>query len=237
MFTLSLPKVLYRTPSPVSHTELLVIQTGTRRILGTRDINYSLWSSDPEDNFTDRYWQQMVSKIKNQKLVSSEVERSKIQEALILGLGGGTLAYLLNKFYAPEKIDGVELDPKIIEIGKAYFYLNSLPNLQIIQSDAVKWIKNQSKQRENQYDVILMDIFQAETTPKECETPEFFKQSTKLLKNNGILCLNKIFPQGNNKEIEAYLKTRMKPCLKNIVYERYQKIPELNNVLIFGQKP
>ena len=230
MSTISLPKTLYRSFSKVSKTELSVIETGNRRVLGAKYISYSLWSSDFTDLFLDRYWGQAVSKLKtiNPKL--------KIKNALILGLGGGTLAYLLHNYFAPEKIDGIELDPEVIKIGKDFFYLNSLTNLNIIQSDAVKWVESKSQRElEEKYDVIFMDIFQVEATPISCETPDFFAQSAKLLKKDGILSLNKIFHRENSeKQIKDYLEMRIKPYYQEIIYDRYQKALGLDNVLIYA---
>jgi len=232
--TISLPKTLYKTYSEVSETELFVIETGCRRVLGANYISYSVWSNDPEDVFNDRYWGQAVSKLKilNPKL--------KIDKALILGLGGGTLAYLLHKYFTPKKIVGIELDPTVINIGKNYFYLNLIKNLEIIQTDAVKWIQSKSGEKiteKEKYDVIFMDIFKVEATPVTCEDTDFFAKSSKLLKHGGILSLNKIFHREDKEEqIKDYLGKKIKPYFQKITYDRYQKALGLDNVLIYAIK-
>ena len=65
----------------------------------------------------------------------------KVQSVLILGLGAGTAARLVNRFWPEAKITGVEIDSKIIKLGKKYFDLDKIPNLKIICADAVKWLQ------------------------------------------------------------------------------------------------
>ena len=42
---------------------------------------------------------------------------------LILGLGGGSAAKLVRKYYPEAEITGVDLDPIIVELGKKYLKL------------------------------------------------------------------------------------------------------------------
>lgn len=232
MSLIVLPKTLHQAYSEVSKTQLSVIEVGHRRVLGAKYISYSLWSDDPKDRFSDRYWGQAMEKVKSKKL--------KIKSALILGLGGGTLAYLLEKFYTPERIDGIEFDKEVINIGKKYFYLNSLEKLNVIHDDAVKWIHSRSQQKipeARKYDVIFMDVFQVEVTPLSCETTDFFEKNARLLKKGGLLSLNKIFHRQNSEqEIESYLNDKIRPYFKKVIYDRYQKSLGLDNVLIWGRK-
>lgn len=232
MSTFSIPKTLYRSYSDYSKAELIVLETGCRRVLGAKQISYSLWSSDPDDLFTDRYWGQAALKVKGEKV--------KVKKALILGLGGGTLAYLLNRYYAPERIDGVEIDPEIIKIGKQFFYLLHLPNLYVIQADAADWIERRTTKNlaeADKYDVIFMDLFQVEVTPASSDTPEFFRRALQLLNPGGILSLNKIFHHHDKKEvIEKYLKQRFCSPYLTVTYDRYPRALGLDNVLIYAKK-
>ena len=46
-----------------------------------------------------------------------------ISNCVILGLGGGTVARLVRKFWPGVKITGVEIDPVMVELGKKYLGL------------------------------------------------------------------------------------------------------------------
>src|SRR3989344_8028249 len=50
--------------------------------------------------------------------------------ALILGLGGGTVVHLLDEKFKPSKMTVVEIDPSVIEIAKKFFGLNDVKNLE-----------------------------------------------------------------------------------------------------------
>ena len=53
---------------------------------------------------------------------------------LILGLATGAVAKLIPQ---PARIVGVEIDPVMIAIGKKYFDLDQIPNLKILNLDAI----------------------------------------------------------------------------------------------------
>src|SRR5919199_876209 len=53
------------------------------------------------------------------------------RDALLLGLGGGTIAHLLSGTFGPLPIVGVDDDPDVVALGRAHFGLD-LPNLEIV---------------------------------------------------------------------------------------------------------
>jgi spermidine synthase len=225
-----IPKTLYKGFSHHSNSSLVVLESGNRRTMGAGYINYSLWSSDEDDLFEDRYWGQLIKslKIKDEKL--------KIDSVLIMGLAGGTLAYLVDRYFAPQKITGIEIDPEIIRLGREYFYLDQLSNLKIVQADVVNWLDGKLGQNHPEtYDLILMDLFQLGETPASCDTPEFFQRSIQLLRAGGVLALNKIFQRGDsNDKIKAYIESRFDDYFRKVVFDRYQRPLKLDNVLIYG---
>lgn len=104
------------------------------------------------------------------------------KKALILGLGGGLMADLLQK--KNYVVDGVEFDQRIIESAKNYFFLPSSVNA--ICDDARLYINKCS----TSYDLIVFDLFKAEEQPSHTITYETFQKVKKMLHKNGHIIIN-----------------------------------------------
>lgn len=72
-----------------------------------------------------------------------------IEKALILGLGGGTVAKLMKKFWPKAKITGIEIDPLMIELGKKYL---GLEVDKLVIGDARKF-------KLGEYDLVVVDSY------------------------------------------------------------------------------
>lgn len=108
----------------------------------------------------------------------------KDSRALVLGLGGGIVAKQLNEFIG-FNVDGVEIDPRIIEIAKNNFGLNE-SKINLIHDDARRYVKTTL----NTYEVIVLDIFNGEITPSHGLSYEAFKDIQAILTDNGIVIVN-----------------------------------------------
>ncbi|MES2836834.1 MAG: fused MFS/spermidine synthase [Bacteroidota bacterium] len=101
---------------------------------------------------------------------------------LVLGLGGGTISYILEKNNI--KCYSVELDKRIAEVSKKYFY--NFKNNEIIINDARKYLNTDNKT----YDVIVSDVFISENPPYHILTLESFQLIKNRLSQNGIYIIN-----------------------------------------------
>ncbi len=106
----------------------------------------------------------------------------KGDNALLLGLGGGTLYKLLKSNNI--KVDIVELDKRIEMLAKKYFYIGS--DVEVIIDDARHFINI----TENKYDIIVYDLYHSETPPIHLLTKEAFQKISEKLTNGGILTIN-----------------------------------------------
>jgi len=78
-----------------------------------------------------------------------------LQRVLVLGVGGGAVIHLLQRYINPAEIIGVELNPVHILLAKRYFAItNKLAKL--VQADAVEWLDNYSGPP---FDLIIDDLF------------------------------------------------------------------------------
>lgn len=81
------------------------------------------------------------------------------QAALLLGLGGGTLANLLVRRWSvpPDRIVGVDDDPAILAAARDQGWL-ALPGLEIVQADAFAYLAA----TDEQFDFVAVDLYRAD---------------------------------------------------------------------------
>jgi spermidine synthase len=111
---------------------------------------------------------------------------SKLPEksnALILGLGGGTVANIFQNSLG-FNVDAVELDQRIAEVARQYFQLSSKVN--VVVDDARHYLEESQKK----YDVILFDVYRGEAPPPHAFTLESLTKTKSLLKKDGLIVVN-----------------------------------------------
>ncbi len=114
-------------------------------------------------------------------------QQPETPDILILGLAGGSISRGIKHFFPNSKIDGVEIDSKVINIAKQFFDIDK-QNINIINQGAREYIKNCQKK----YDIIIMDTFTNNNIPWHLTTTEFFTHVKKQLKKDGFLAINTI---------------------------------------------
>ncbi len=107
------------------------------------------------------------------------------ERVLIIGLAGGTVARQITAAYGPVPIDGVEIDPRIIEVGRKYFDMNE-PNLNAIAADGRYFLDT----TDQQYDIIAVDAYRQPYIPFQLTTKEFFESARRHLTPNGVVAVN-----------------------------------------------
>lgn len=104
--------------------------------------------------------------------------------ALLLGLGGGTLA---NELIALGfRVTSVEIDPRMAEVGRTYFGLDG--RCEIVIDDARHYLKG-ARER---FDVVVLDCFAGERAPVHLLSLEAFRLVRSLLTDRGMLLVNYI---------------------------------------------
>jgi len=108
----------------------------------------------------------------------------KGSKALLLGLGGGSIAkQLLSKGLS---LDVCELDPRIAYVARHYFYLGDQAN--VVVDDARHYIRACKKK----YDVIIFDTFRGEDAPNHVFTQESLAETRELLNPGGTVFVNSL---------------------------------------------
>jgi spermidine synthase len=79
------------------------------------------------------------------------------ESALILGLGGGTIAALLTQRWGPVPITGVEVDPNVARLARYEFGLADLPHVRVEMADAFDYMRRCA----HRHDLICVDLYTA----------------------------------------------------------------------------
>lgn len=123
----------------------------------------------------------------------------KPKNVLILGFGAGSVAKVIKKKWSKSKITGVEIDPVVIKIAKEHFKVNEIPNLEVINQDAKKFIK----ETKIKFDLILVDCYQGYKIPLVFEDKRFL---TSLKKTGEIVLINRLFWDDHKQKTLQFLK-------------------------------
>lgn len=114
------------------------------------------------------------------------VAPDSVENAMLIGLAGGTVARQLTTAYGPIPIDGVEIDAEIAEVGADYFGLGELENVNVIVADG-RYALRTSDQR---YDLIGIDAYRQPYIPFQLTTREFFAEVADHLTPDGVAVVN-----------------------------------------------
>jgi spermidine synthase len=110
----------------------------------------------------------------------------KPKRALFVGLGAGTLP----KFFAtkfPEcQVDVAELDPKVVEVAREYFFLGEMPNLNVTVMDGRQFVRKS----EGRYDLVFLDAYRDKMIPFHLLTKEFLEELKTKLSPGGVVVSN-----------------------------------------------
>ena len=103
----------------------------------------------------------------------------------ILGDAAGTVARAYGHFFPETRVDAVELDGKLTEIGKRYFHLSG-PRLHLYTADARPWLQASHAR----YDAIFLDAYRQPYIPFYLVTRQFFASARAHLRPGGTFSVN-----------------------------------------------
>lgn len=109
----------------------------------------------------------------------------QVKNMAIIGLAAGTVARQATAVFGDIPIDGFEIDPAIIAVGRKYFDM-TMPNLQAIAQDGRVGLEHSS----NLYTVIAVDAYRPPYIPPHLTTQEFFKLVKEHLTSDGVMVVN-----------------------------------------------
>ena len=128
-----------------------------------------------------------------------------VRNMAVIGLAAGTIAKQFTQVFGPVAIDGIELDPDIVQVGREYFALDE-PNINVIVGDG----RYELNQLEEQYDVITLDAYKVPYIPWHLTTQQFFGEVKDHLTDRGVLAMNVGRVPNDRRLVEAVTSTLLK---------------------------
>lgn len=135
--------------------------------------------------------------------IKIKIDQYDFSNILILGMGAGSVISLLRKTHNIKvPITAIENDSVVIELSKKYFDIGKYSNLEIINSDAFDFVSN----TQNQYDLIIIDLFIDNEVPMIFSGDEFLQGIKKITTNNSCIIYNKMteLPLHKKEMVELY---------------------------------
>lgn len=127
---------------------------------------------------------------------------AQVRRIAIVGLAAGTTARQATAVFGSIPIDGFEIDPVIVDVGRKYFAM-TMPNLNVFIEDG-RWGLEHSPYH---YDIIAVDAYRPPYIPWHMTTREFFNISKDHLTDNGVLCLNAIHLPDDRRLVDGLATT------------------------------
>ncbi len=133
---------------------------------------------------------------------------SDVESLAIVGLAAGTIARQYTHVYGDIPIDGIEIDPGIVEAARIWFEMDAhhLPNLRVIIDDG-RFALRQSQQR---YTVIALDAYKPPYIPWHLTTVEFFQEVRARLTPRGVVAINVGRTPQDRRLVEALTATLLR---------------------------
>jgi spermidine synthase len=196
-FDKSTPGLIYETES--SYNYIQVLQEGEFRYLRLNEGQGIHSIYHPTQLIYNGPWEQVLAA---PYFNPAPVDPADIRSMAIVGLAAGTTARQASAAYPDMSIDGYEIDPKIVEVGREFFGMD-LPNLHVIIQDGRYGLAHSPRS----YQVISIDAYRPPYIPWHLTTREFFGEVRDHLTPDGVVTINVGRAPNDRRLIEAISAT------------------------------
>lgn len=195
----NIPHLIYDKESYYNYIQVVQETDGTRElILNEGQAIHSVYYADPNTVLTGWYWDYFLAA----PYFNVGFTPNKLHRVGIIGLAGGTIAHQFTKVYGPVAIDGVEIDPTIVDVGRQYFGMNE-PNLHVHVEDGRTYLAT----TQEKYDVVAVDAYQQPYIPFQLTTREFFTSIRSHLSAQGVVAINTGHTTHDFRLVQAFVNT------------------------------
>jgi len=153
--------------------EIKVEEQGSRKVLKYNGITYSL--SDSNSIYTHMYWDFFIP-------LPLLFEKPRI---LLIGLGGGTIAYQLATLYGNITLEISEINKVMVEKAREFTGID-VSRFTLYLEDGAEVVKR----KKDAYEIIILDAYINDRIPKQFLQEDFISNAYAALSDKGILAIN-----------------------------------------------
>jgi spermidine synthase len=212
-------KVIWERETEYQYARVVEDRTGTR----TLELNegHAVHSEyRPGRWLTGNYWDEMLA-------LTAATGRLP-QSVAILGNAAGTTARAIGHYFPDARVDAVEIDPDVSEVGRKLFDMTG-PDLHVHTADARTWLRASTRT----FDVILVDAYRQPYIPFYLATKEFFADVRDHLAPGGVAVINVGHPEDSHK-LEKVLAATMRTSFSGGGAAVWQDPAEDTNTQLVG---
>jgi spermidine synthase len=156
-------------------------------------------------------------------------EQTPPRSLLVVGLAAGTVTKQFAKIYTNIQMDGIEIDPDIVRIGREMFDMNE-PNLNVIVDDG----RAALRKNEKQYDVIVVDAYRQPYIPFHLATEEYYRELGAHLSERGVIAINAARTPNDARLVNALAYT-LKQVFPTVMLLDYPN--DTNTIILAAKQP
>jgi spermidine synthase len=145
----------------------------------------------------------------------------------ILGNAAGTSSRAYEEYFPTTRVDGVEIDGELSDIGRRYFDMSN-PRLRLYHEDARPFLRRVDAR----YDVISVDAYRQPYIPFYLATREFFELVRDRLAPGGAVIVNAGHPEGQD-ELEQVLTATMHEVFPHLLRD---PIEPTNTLIVASER-
>ena len=172
-------RLLAEARSPYNH--IVVAEQGTVRTMyfvveGTYYIESRFDRSHPRSLDLDYTRTMMAGFLVN----------PRIRSLLMIGFGGGQISNYLFERLPGLEVDGVDIDPEVIRLARAYFGVPEDDRYRTHAADGRTFVAQSARR----WDMIILDAFRGVVVPPHLKTRQFYQTCLEHLNDDGVLVAN-----------------------------------------------
>lgn len=213
-------RVIWERETPYQYARVIEAADGERRLeLNEGQAVHSVY--EPGEWLTGDYWDEFL-------VLPLAALDAPPRSVAILGNAAGTTARAYGHYFPATRIDGVELDGELSEVGRELFDLRG-PRLHLHTEDARTFLRAS----ERRWDALFLDAYRQPYVPFHLATREFFALARERLTPGGVVLVNVGHPEGSD-ALEQMLTATLGDVFAHVARDASE---ETNTVLIASDAP
>lgn len=213
-----LPNVIYETESPYNFIQ--VVDENHLRLLTVNEGQAYQSVYYPDKVLLGGYWDLFLV---TPFLTGSAPPRS----LLVVGLAAGTVTKQFAQVFPEIQMDGIEIDPAIVRVGREWFAMNE-PNLNVWTDDGRAALRKTDKR----YDVIVVDAYRQPYIPFHLATVEYYQELRAHLTERGVVAINAARTPNDARLVNALAST-LKQVFPTVLLLDYPN--DTNTIILAAQ--